>query len=412
MPRRPFAGWAGGDRAGRAVIVAGVTAAVALAVFVVASLAVLVAHPEVFYATAPGAPSPSAPGGPGQDPSGHGPGSESPTVGGFALETVVARLDTLVPEALGREGVPGASVAVIGDGRLLWAKGYGLANKATGEAVTDETVFRGASFSKTMTAYVALKMVETGVLELDRPLFDYAGEAYLADRRIKDVTLRMVLTHTSGFTDMSRDRGGIAITPGECWSYSSDAFRYLQWVIERVTGEPFDQYAADHLFAPLGLEATSFLWRDEYATLAARGYEPEGAVAQVRPVRANAAYGVLTTPTDFARLVVAIMNPVEGDPDRLSRATVEAMLTPQVEAAEGVSWGLGWGLERSPDVDCFWHWGWLDGFRNLAVADRDRRAAVVVMTNGAGGLRVAEEIVRAILPGEHPVFPSLIDFWE
>ncbi len=349
----------------------------------------------------------------GPDPSATVP---TPTVGGVALETVVARLETVIPEAMQRKGVAGVSVAVIGDGQLLWAKGYGLADKATGEAVTDKTVFLGASFSKTMTAYVALKLVESGVLDLDRPLIDYTKEAYLSDSRIEAVTLRMVLSHTSGFTNLTRDRGAICFTPGEYWSYSSDAFRYLQWVIERVTGQPFDQYAADHLFTPLGMSSTSFLWREELEPLAAHGYEAEGPVVQWRPTRTNAAYGVRTTPQDYARLVEAILNPVENHPDRLGRASVEAMLTPEVEAADGVWWGLGWGLEDSADGGAapgyFWHWGWLAGARNLTVVDPHRRAGVVVMTNGAGGLQVAEDIVRVVLPGEHPVFPSMIDFWE
>ena len=352
------------------------------------------------------------------DPSASAP---APTVGGVALETVVARLETVIPEAMQRKGVPGVSVALIGDGQLLWAKGYGLADVAAGEAVTAKTVFLGASFSKTMTAYLALKLVESGVLELDRPLIDYTNEAYLSDSRIEAVTLRMVLSHTSGFTDLTHDRGAICFTPGLHWSYSSDAYRYLQWVIERVTGQPFDQYAADHLFTPLGMSATSFLWREELEPLTAHGYEAEGPVAQWRPTRVNAAYGARTTPSDYACLVVAILNPVEGDPVRLTPATVTAMLTPQSEAAEGVSWGLGWGLEDSADGEATdgeiaahycWHWGWLDGCRNLIVFDPIRRAGVVVMANGAGGLQVAEDIVRVVLPGEHPIFPSMIDSWE
>ena len=330
-----------------------------------------------------------------------------PTVAGVALDTVVARLEAVVPEALLREDVPGISIAIVSDGKLLWAKGYGVANKATGAAVTERTVFRGASLSKTVTAYLALKLVEEGVLELDRPLIEYTGEAYIDDSRIEDITLRMVLAHTSGFIGGDATRGQIVSTPGRHWAYSNHGFWYLQWVVEHVTGQPFAQYAADHLFSPLGMSHTSFVWLDEYAALAARGYEAGDQVAPPRPARANAAYGVFTTPSDFARLVSAIMNPVDGDPSLLGPASVEAMLTPQVEAGSGLSWGLGWGLEPSADVDYFWHWGWVDGFRNLVVGDFDQRAAIIVMTNGSGGLHVAQDIVQVIFPGEHPLFPML-----
>jgi CubicO group peptidase (beta-lactamase class C family) len=335
-----------------------------------------------------------------------------PTVAGVALDTVVARLEAVVAEALRREGVPGISIALVGNAKLLWAKGYGVANKATGEIVTEKTVFRGASLSKTMTAYLALKLVEEGVLELDRPLIEYTGEAYIDDSRIKDVTLRMILAHTSGFAEGDTTREDLIFAPGKRWSYSNSAFWYLQWVVEHVTGQPFAQYAVDHLFSPLAMANTSFRWRDEYAALAACGYEAGGQVLQVRPVRADAAYGVLTTPSDVAQFVSAMLSPPEGDPDLLSLAGVAAMLTPQVDVKGGVYWALGWGVEVSADGDYFWHWGWVDGFRNLVVGDFDRRAAVIVITNGPGGLRAARDIVQVVFPGEHPLFSLLFGGWD
>lgn len=346
-----------------------------------------------------------------------------PTIGGRDLAELITELDKTVPAALEREGVPGAAVALVGDGQVLWVRGYGLADKGTGAAVTADTVFRGASFSKTMVAHLALKLVEERSLDLDRPLVDYAGEAYIGSSRLRDVTLRMVLSHTSGFTDITNDgtnggRGSIVYQPGAFWSYSSDGFRYLAWVIEEVTGEPFDQYAEERLLEPLGMADTDFLWREEYGATAAKGYDYGVPVAVHRSRQVNAAYGVYTSARDYARFVATVLSPGAGDPVRLEQASTAAMFTAQVDTADGVWWGLGWGLEGESDGspgsgDLYaWQWGWVEGFRHLAVLDPEDRDGVVVLTNAARGLHVAEDVVRVIFPCEHPVFASMIDNWE
>ncbi len=335
-----------------------------------------------------------------------------PTIGGVALETVVARLEQVISAAMERAKVPGLAVALIAGGEVVWVKGFGVRSLQTREPVTPQTVFRGASLSKNLVAYAALKMVETGALELDRPLADYVPEPYLPGSRIQEITLRMVLSHTSGFSALSADRGLVVYRPGTVFAYSNDAFRYLQWVMEHVSGKPLAEYMEENLFSPLGLASTSFVWTADYEDRVARGHNDGSEVPLYRPSQANAAYGVYTTAPDFARFITEIIGAGEGDAARLSRATVEEMLRPQVTVVEGsLSWGLGWGLEHGETGRSFWQWGWKDGYRNFVLADPDRGLGVVILTNGDEGLRICEEIVVTAIGGEHPAFSDYLNRW-
>jgi CubicO group peptidase (beta-lactamase class C family) len=332
-------------------------------------------------------------------------------IAGVPLETVIAELEAAIPAAMERARVPGLSIALICNAEVVWAQGFGVRDTSTGEPVTPETVFRGCSLSKNLVSYAALKMVENGLLDLDRPLSGYVAEPYLSDRRIHDITLRMVLSHTSGFEPLSTGRGVIMFTPGDRYSYSNNAFRYLQWVMEHVTGRPLADYMSETVLSPLGLYSTTFVWTEDLAARVARGYENGQRQTLYEPAAANAAYGVYTTPTDFARFMTHIMRPDETVAG-LREETITAMLSPQsVVAPNTVSWGLGWGLEHTADGDFFWQWGWKDGFRNFAAADRERGIGVVIMTNSDTGIKICEGLAALAVGSEHPAFTFYLEQW-
>jgi len=352
-------------------------------------------------------------------------------VGGRLLAEVVSDLEILIPELMEREGVPGLSVALIADGRIVWVEGFGVKDTRTGEPVTTVSVFRGASLTKQLVAYAALKMCEQGVLELDRPLTDYLEEPYLDDHRVEQVTLRMVLSHTSGFSHSGYGRGGIWFTPGDHFSYSNHAFLYLQHVIETVSGMSFETYMAENVFGPLGMAETSLVWVPAYQTLSTIGHNDLEPVEPYRPVEAHGAFGILTTPTDYAKLLIELMAAAEGDEHRLSREAVGLMVTPEVAAGRNLWWGLGVGLQKtqssagdggeddSPDSGSstgtgaldLWQWGWITGYRNYMTASLEQRVGIVIMTNGSGGLGLCEEIVVAALGRSQPSFPGMLDFF-
>jgi hypothetical protein len=120
----------------------------------------------------------------------------------------------------------------------------------------------------------------------------------------------------------------------------------------------------------------------------------------------NAASSLHTTPSDFARFVAALLT-AGDEPRRLGQASVSEMLRPQVWIDERIAWGLGWGLATTAAGPSFWHWGDNPGYKCFAVALRDTRAGVVVMTNGDAGLAVCAWVVRRMLGSDHPAFAWL-----
>jgi CubicO group peptidase (beta-lactamase class C family) len=148
-------------------------------------------------------------------------------------------LEVHIKEAMAESRVPGLSIALIEHGKIAWERGLGVKNTASGEKVNSNTVFEAASLSKRVFAYAVLKLVDRRLIDLDVPLFQYFP-GYIDDPRIRTVTARQVLTHTSGLPNW-RPNGkplAFAFDPGTRFSYSGEGFVYLQAVVEHLTGIP------------------------------------------------------------------------------------------------------------------------------------------------------------------------------
>ncbi len=190
-------------------------------------------------------------------------------------------LDELVPALMTKHQVPGVSIVGIEDRRIAWERQYGVRSQGQPEPVDAQTLFEAASMSKLPAAYLALKLVEQGRLDLDRPLREYLDQPYLTDepQHLK-ITARMVLSHTTGFPNWRKGgwrSGGplpVLSEPGTKFTYSGEGFTYLQRVMEHITGEPFERYVKRTLFEPLGITTASYVWEDGFEKLAA-GLRPE-----------------------------------------------------------------------------------------------------------------------------------------
>jgi CubicO group peptidase (beta-lactamase class C family) len=319
-----------------------------------------------------------------------------------------------------REGdVPGLSLALIRDARVVWHRSFGVRNADTKEPVGDGTVFEAASLSKPVFAYAVLKLVDGGKLALDRPLSAYDPEAYAGDDpRAALLTARMVLEHTTGFQNEVTPGSPLKIyfTPGERFSYSGEGFLYLQRVVEHITGEPLDAFMRKTVFEPLGMTSSSFVWQEGFGALKAYGHRASGEVVQRRrPAAARAASGLHTTALDYAKFVTAVLNGTG-----LRRETAGQMMQGRVRLDEGcsscverslgrlsrtLSWGLGWGIERTEAGDAIWHWGDNNGeFHSFVIAYPGEGAGVVIFTNSGNGLSIIPEIVSRATGREHPAF--------
>lgn len=313
-----------------------------------------------------------------------------------------------------REGeVPGLSIAVVHRGKIVWQKAYGVANAETRAPLTERTIFESASLGKPVFAYAVLKLVDAGLLSLDRPLQDYLAEP-VTDERMKQITARMVLAHTTGFQNevMPGQTLAVHFTPGSRFSYSGAGFLYLERVIEHVTRKELPALMQELVFAPLGMRDSGYVWLPEYETRKAFGHRASGRVAERRRPAAATMATLHTTAADFARFMA-----MTGT--GLKPATARAMLTAQSAIDEScynclkpgsgttsktLSWGLGWGLQRTARGTAFWHWGENNGeFQNFAIG-YPGGDGVVVFTNSGNGFSIMPEIIAAVLPGEHPAF--------
>jgi CubicO group peptidase (beta-lactamase class C family) len=175
------------------------------------------------------------------------------------LEAVVHDLESHVPDYIAQQHVPGIAIALIRDGEVVWASGFGVSNVITGAPVTADTLFEVASNTKVISSYLALRLVDQGRLDLDHPLNDYLAEPFLPQPEYRDaVTLRHVLSHSSGLGHSTLSRE-LLFPPGRGYSYSAIGFLYLQRVLDQVTGQSLDELGKELVFEPLGMHSSSYV---------------------------------------------------------------------------------------------------------------------------------------------------------
>lgn len=174
-------------------------------------------------------------------------------------ESLTAELEDYIPRYMQQQNIPGTAIALIQHGRVVWTRGFGVMNTITNEPVTAETLFEVASNSKLITAYIALRLVDQGVLALDEPLNKYLSKPWLPPSKYRDtITLRHVLSHSSGLGHLTFSRECL-FPPGSGFYYSNKGFLYLQAVVEEVCGQPLEEVARELVFKPLGMSSTSFI---------------------------------------------------------------------------------------------------------------------------------------------------------
>ncbi|HVJ03407.1 MAG TPA: serine hydrolase domain-containing protein [Sphingomonas sp.] len=317
--------------------------------------------------------------------------------------------------------VPGISVAVIHEGKLAWARGWGLRDTVTCAPVTPDTAFQAASISKLATAMIALRLVEQDKIGLDQDINRYLHSWQLPrDPKLAPdgVTLRQLLSHTAGlgvhgFAGYApgaplptlvqildgvppANSGAVrSILPaGAQWTYSGGGYVLAQLALSEVSGMNFDALAQRELLQPLGMTRSAYAQPPsaeisaDIASAHANGVPIPGKY-HVYPELAPA--GLWTSASDLARLLIDVQaSAAGGEGHRLSPAMARAMLTP----VKG-NWGLGPAL-YSNGARRFGHDGLNEGFQTSMIAYVDKGEGVVVLTNGGYGRQLIDEVVRAI----------------
>jgi len=302
--------------------------------------------------------------------------------------------------------VPGLSMAVIGDGQATALTAVGVRN-AIGRACVDrQTIFSAASLSKPVFAYAVLQLVDAGKLALDTPLSLHVPDYVADDPRAAAVTVRHVLSHTSGLPNWrSADLPlKTCFPPGERFSYSGEGFVWLQRVVEAVTGEPLDATLRRLIFEPLGMHRSSYTWQPAYDVNYADPHDAEMTPGtKTKPSEPNTAASLQTTADDFARFLEAVLSGTG-----LKQDTARLWLEPQVHLQDTqIAWGLGWGIETQSGT--FFQWGDDDRgrFKAFAMGSMQQRRATVVLTNGFHGMAIMPQLIGNSLPGPHPAFAWL-----
>ena len=314
------------------------------------------------------------------------------------LESLVAEWEARIPQWLQEAKMPAVSIAIVRDDQLAWRRAFGVKDTGTNDPVDTESVFAACSDTKPVFAYAVAKLCEKGVMDLDTPLTNYTSRRILADPRLELITARHVLNHTTGFPNWRNDQEPFAIqfTPGTRFQYSGEGFSYLQSVVVEVTGQPFEDFMRDNLLVPFGMTSSGFSWDTAYGRQIAKPHDENGrriAGKYVTPpsasqhaenlARYGAAASLMTTPTDYARFLLEILNPKPADTYRLSEASRRELLRPQVKKTDTDSEALAWAINQFPDTPAiFTHAGQDAGYYCFTAGSTARKSGLMVMLNG------------------------------
>jgi CubicO group peptidase (beta-lactamase class C family) len=261
-----------------------------------------------------------------------------------------------------------------------------------------------------------MKLVQDGRMALDEPLQDSLETLFIEDElQLHNVTIRMVLNHTTGLPNWYRNNDVTAplkvhFEPGTRFSYSSVAFVFLQKVIERTIKKAFDEFIWQDVLKPLGMFDSSFIWQEKYEESAANPHNTHGEPSDFRRKHeALANSSLYTSSCDYAKFLLELLFPTIVD-----ETLITQMMTPEIELTEHLSWGIGWGLEHHCDGDYAWHWGDNGEYKAFTCLSRKGRDGIVILTNGANGLNVCEQVTTKLLQSEHRVFKDFIltEYWK
>lgn len=323
------------------------------------------------------------------------------------------QLDAVVERAMRQHNVPGASVAVLKNGEVAWARGYGMADSAQGQPVTPDTVFDAASIAKPVTAWGIMNLVEDGLLDLDAPVEGYLTRWHLPPSEFEhdQVTIRRILSHTAGLStdgDTGVEPGEyvptleealngavlgmralhVAYPPGEDYHYSSVGYTLLEIAVEEVTGEPFAVYMQREILDPLGMVNSSYDWTPELRAKAAVGHDWYNRPLPEYQYSTRAQGSLRTTATDLAIFMAASMPGPNGEligrgvltPESVAEILKPVPFTNEAESSQ-VS-GLGVDLIRvDGKLLGARKTGDHRGFKPIIVMDLEEREGLAIMAN-------------------------------
>jgi CubicO group peptidase (beta-lactamase class C family) len=332
-------------------------------------------------------------------------------------------VDAYIKLRMEKEHIPGLSLAVVKDGKVVKLKGYGTSNLELNVTAAPGTVYELGSMSKQFTAAAILILVQENKIGLDDPIGKYIHEA---PETWKAINIRHLLTHTSGlqrdglpangnalFADYTEDeliQSAAAMpllsAPGTKYSYGNLDYDLLAIIIEGVSGEPYGAFLQEHVFEPLGMTSTRFKDRSTIVPNRAQAYLWDNNMLkrcdpQVSPTRYVGSGSLLSTVTDLAKWDASLYTG-----RILNAASRKAMWTPtSLPDGTVTAYGFGWEISSVKGHTNLNHNGAMDGFVGNISRFVDDRLTVIVLTNQSGLSntgRIATGVARIYIPAIRP----------
>lgn len=324
----------------------------------------------------------------------------------------VDKVDDVVEAEMQKQHIPGVSIAVLKNGKVIKIKSYGLANVETNTPVTNETVFKIGSISKPIIAMGIMLLVEEGKISLDDKVGKYLDGT---PETWKDITIRNLLSHTSGIireapgfdpakiqpdADVIKTayQSPLVFAPGEKNQYSNIGYFSLAEIIRKVSGKPWSEFLAERIFKPFGMNSTRTTSFDEIIPNRANGYSFENNKLSNSEVylalRPSGAF--LSTISDLAKLEAAL-----AEKSFLKPETRRTMWTPfKLNDGKDSFFGLGWAIEEVNGKKRIAHGGSLNGFKSFFARFVDDGITVIVLTNLAqvDPAKLSTEIAASYIP--------------
>ena len=330
---------------------------------------------------------------------------------------VRSKIDTDVRALLSEAHAPGATIAIVRGGAIVYTRGYGLRDVAKSLPADDRTRYEIGSITKQFTAAAILQLKEAGKIDLDTTVATYLPSIVHA----KEITIRQLLTHTSGFQDyvdvpnfetlaatpatfdqsMSRiSDKPLGFTPGTYFAYSSTNYLILGRIIELVSGQSWEAYVQQHLFAPAGMMDSATMAEEGELADMARGYVyAKGRTAESKPIAeswASSAGGIVSTAADLHKWGEALSS------GRIISTSDYQLLTSPARLADGlpIEYGLGMKLDRFEGQPRVWHDGNTNGFDGSDQFFPSQGVRIIVLSNSLGGSsnKIAEHIYNDLFP--------------
>ena len=342
-----------------------------------------------------------------------------------------ASLDRKIRSLMKAANVQGLAIAVFNRNEPVYKKTFGYKRLDTKEPIKTSTNFYGASLSKAVFAVLVMKLVEEGVLDLDKPLQDYLPKPIFEytptkkwhdnygelrnDSLYKKITARMCLDHTSGFANWRWDEPDqklkVNFQPGLKYSYSGEGLVYLQVVLENMLDKSLEELMKEKIFNSLGMNMSSYTWQPKFEKDYVIGHSTTGELYEKdKDNDARSASTLETTLDDYTLFTKAVLkNSI------LKPSSTKEMFTPQIKLrsiqqfgplrfrdssandAIQLSYGLGWVLLQSPYGTGAFKEGHGDGFQHYSIIFPKQGTGIILMSNSDNAESIFKELLETAI---------------